>query len=267
MPIVLLTRPSLHSNKQDELHRLLFAAGITVQELPMLHFELPRVTTDLDNALARAARGDFAYIILSSPASVHFFEAHTRDLELLGALRAGGRFGAVGKATAEELAARGFAVELPIPSSGGSHQLAAVLSTRDLDGKPLLLLQSQIGLDVLEHSLRELGAMPERVTLYYTKGPTLGDAARLLHLLESPVRPDVIAFFSPSAVSHFIHSLAEMASGLLRDLPALACIGETTAKAVEESLHRRPEIVARKADQVSLAQDILIYLGIKSQRN
>ena len=267
MPTVLLTRPLIRVSKHDELRRLLYAAGVTVQELPMLNFELPRETSELDAALTRAASGEFAYIILSSPTAVHFFDERAHGLELHNALHAVGRFGTVGQITSEELSARGYRVELPIPAIGGSHQLTAILSVRDLLDKPVLLLQSQIGLEVLEHSLFELGAKPERVTLYYTKGPTLGDAARLLHLLEGTSRPDVIAFFSPSSVSNFIRSLAEMASGMLRNLPALACIGETTAKAVEEGLHRRPEIIARKADQASLAQDILTYLGLHQQRN
>jgi uroporphyrinogen-III synthase len=242
-------------------------AGITVQELPMLNFELPRDTSELDDALSRAATGQFAAIILSSPTAVHFFEERASDLGLLDALKINGRFGAVGQATAAELALLDLTIELPIPSRGGSHQLSALLANQGLSGKSVLLLQSQLGLDVLEHSLRELGALPERVTLYYTKGPSLGDAARLLHQLEGNARPDVIAFFSPSSVTYFVRSLAEMSSGMLRNLPAIACIGETTAKAVEETLHRRPEIVARKADQRSLAEDILLYLGLRNIRN
>jgi uroporphyrinogen-III synthase len=267
MPTVLLTRPQARSKGEDELHRVLAAAGITVRELPMLRFEMVRETGELDAALARAAQGEYEYILLASPTAVFFFHDRAKELELVDALRAQGRFGTVGHATAEALSNLGFRVELPIPTHGGAHELMALLSSEGLAGKAMLLLQSQIGLDLLEHALRELGARPERVTLYHTKGPSLGDSARLLHLLESPTPPDVIAFFSPSSVSYFVRSLAEMASGMLRKLPALACIGETTAKAVEESLHRRPEIVARKADQESLANDIVTYLRLQNQRN
>ena len=266
MPTVLLTRPQARSNGKDELHRVLAAAGITVRELPMLRFEMVRETDELDSALARAAQGDYDYVILASPTAVYFFQDRAKELELADALRAQGRFGTVGNATAEALSTLGFRVELPIPQHGGSHELTALLSQENLEGRSILLLQSQIGLDILEHSLSELGAKPERVTLYHTKGPSLGDAARLLQMLESPAPPDVIAFFSPSSVSYFVRSLAEMASGMLRNLPALACIGETTAKAVEEALHRRPEIVARKADQESLANDIVTYLRLQTQR-
>jgi len=257
----------VRSNGEDDLHRVLHSAGIVVRELPMLRFEMVRETDELDHALARAGGGEFEYILLASPMAVHFFEERAKELNLFDALRGQGRYGTVGHATAEELSKLGFRVELPIPSQGGAHELAAMLKSYDLSSKSILLLQSQIGLDTLVHALRDLGALPERVTLYHTKGPSLGDSARLLQLLESPAPPDVIAFFSPSSVSYFVRSLAEMASGMLRNLPALACIGETTAKAVEESLHRRPEIVARKADQTSLANDIITYLRLHNHRN
>jgi uroporphyrinogen-III synthase len=264
MPKVLLTRPLHRLHKDDTLHRTLDQAGVQVLELPMLNFELPRDTENLDNALARVASGDYAYVILASPTAVHFLYEHAQEIGLYEAIRSNGRFGAVGQATAEELDRSGFRIELPIPPAAGSHQLAAMLAPYNLVGQPILLLQSQLGLDVLEHALSEMGARTERETLYFTKGPTLGDSARLLHLLEGGAGPDVIAFFSPSSVMYFIRTLAEMASGLIRTLPPIACIGETTAKAVEEALHRRPEIVARKADQASLAQDILAYLGLNS---
>jgi uroporphyrinogen-III synthase len=252
--------------KDDTLHRTLLGAGVQVLELPMLNFELPQNTDALDAAIARAAAGSYAYVILASPTAVHFLRERAEELGLIDQLRSSASFGAVGQATAEEIERMGLRIGLPIPASAGSHQLAAMLAGYDLPGQKLLLLQSQLGLDILEHALTEMGVITERETLYYTKGPTLGDSARLLHLLESGSTPDVIAFFSPSSVMYFIRTLAEMDSGLIRKLPPIACIGETTAKAVEEALHRRPEIVARKADQASLAADILAYLGLNHAR-
>jgi len=244
----------------DELHRMLSIAGITIEELPMLRFEFPADCSQLDAVLHRAAQGEFDYIILSSPTAVNFFEERAREAGMFDAIVRTAKFGAVGGATASELTLLGIETKLPIPMRGGSAELATLFSRETVTGKHVLLLQSQIGLETLERALVEIGAVPERVTLYHTEGPSLGDAARLIKLLESEARPDVIAFFSPSAFAHFIRVLAEMASGLLRHLPAIACIGETTAKSVEESLRRRPEIIARKADQTSLAEDIIRYL-------
>ncbi len=265
--MVLLTRPDPFSIGEGEIHTILRGAGAIVKELPMINFDLPSDTTALDVALHRASVGEFAAIILSSPTAAHFLAQHAESIGLLPALRKRGAFGAVGNATTAVLRKHGFQIFLPIPASGGSGHLASLLSTQNLSGQQVLLLQSQIGLDVLEHALVAIGAKPERVTLYNTNGPRLEDLARLVRYLENESRPEVIAFFSPSAVTHFTRALAEMASGLLHNLPALACIGETTSKAVEAALHRRPEIVARKADQRTLAEGILHYLELHNQRN
>lgn len=260
MASVLLTRPRLRSSSSDGLHHSLRTAGIAILELPMIRFEWPEDFSELDRLLTEASHGAFHAIVLSSPTAVNFFEARARELGLLDAIRSTSNFGAVGAATAKELSELGIQTTLPVPTQAGSNQLAAILQEDQLAGRRVLLLQSQIGLDTLHHALKEIGAEPERVTLYRTEGPSLADAARLVHVLESDERPNVIAFFSSSAVHNFVRVLAEMASGALRALPALAAIGETTAKAIEESLHRRPEIVARKSDQMSLAEDIIRYL-------
>ncbi len=221
----------------------------------MISFSLPPDLSELDSNLNRAAKGEFDSIILSSPTAVLFFEQRSQELGMLDALRNNARFAAVGEATAGELTRLGFEIHFPIPSEGGSEEFISSFSKRDLAGKRILLLQSQIGLNTLENALREIGALPERVTLYYTNGPTPADAARLIKLLQSNDRPGVIAFFSPSAVTNFAQTLA--GTGLLDNLPALAAIGKTTAQAIEEILHSTAEIVAPKADQASLAREII----------
>src|ERR1039458_2556254 len=66
MPKVLLTRPRIRSSSDDELHHILSAAGVTIEELPMISFDLPKDTIELDRSLERAAIGKFDLIILSS---------------------------------------------------------------------------------------------------------------------------------------------------------------------------------------------------------
>ena len=192
---VLLTRPLARSSDEDELHRILNGAGIIIKEIPMISFSLPPDLTELDSALTRAARGKFDSVILSSPSAVFFFEQRVRELELMEAIRDHVRFGAIGEATAEELTRRGFDIHFPIPSEGGSRELIASFSESDLAGKKILLLQSQIGLNTLQDALHEIGAKPERVTLYHTNGPTITDSARLIALMRSNDHPNVIAFF------------------------------------------------------------------------
>jgi uroporphyrinogen-III synthase len=237
-------------------------AGIEVGELPMIRFTKPRERDTLSRALLALAKGEFDITILSSPTGVEHLVERLADLELNPHDVSACAYSAVGVATADALNLAGFAIAFPIPIAGGSHELVQLLGDY-VRGKKLLLLQSQIGLEHLEHALTEAGGTVERVTLYETHGPSIADAARLLTILENGSRPDVIAFFSPSSVQFFIRTLAEMASGLLRSLPAIAAIGETTAKAIEEGLHRRPEIVARKSNQQTLAEDIITYLALR----
>jgi uroporphyrinogen III methyltransferase/synthase len=252
---VLLTRPLLRSSDNDELHRILNGAGIIIEEIPMISFSLPPNLTELDSAIQRSAHSEFDYIILSSPTATHFFEERVHELALLNEIRQNARFGAVGETTARSLINTGFEIHFPIPSEGGNNELITLLSESNLAGKHILLLQSQIGLNTLENALREIGALPERVTLYHTNDLTPADAARLIKLLQSTDRPNVIAFFSPSAVTNFAETLA--GTGLLDNLPTLAAIGKTTANAIEETLHRTPEIIAPKADMTSMANEII----------
>jgi uroporphyrinogen-III synthase len=252
---VLLTRPQIRSSDDDELHRILNGAGIIIEEIPMISFSLPPNLTELDSVLLSASFGDFDSIILSSPTAVNFFEERVRDLGLFDSIRRNIRCAAIGESTAKELNRLGFEIQFPIPAEGASEEFSRTLAQYDLTGKRILLPQSQIGLNTLSDTLRKLGALPERVTLYHTNGPSPPDSASLLALMQSNERPDVIAFFSPSAVMHFAGTLA--GTGLLDNLPKLAAIGKTTAQAIEETLHRAPEIIAPKADQASLTNDII----------
>lgn len=265
MPSVLLTRPQNRSGDDQPINRLLKQAGVQVLELPMLRFGLPRDIDALDLSLRRMAAGDFDYTILTSPTAVDFFQERVEELGIPKAQLEAVKFGTVGGSTEERLRELGYHTALPVPQTAGWMNFVAALDPVMVRGKRILLLQSQIGLEELDHAFKEMGAITERVVLYVTKGPSLGDAARLLNLFESQ-RPDVIAFFSPSSVAFFVTAMAEMAAEELRRLPALACIGETTAREVEERLRRRPEIVARKADQESLAKDILLYIESKNIR-
>src|SRR5665213_203202 len=175
MPKVLLTRAHSRSSASDALHQILYDAGITLEELPMLRFEPPADVGELDRALHHAAQGEFDAVLLSSPTAVTFFEERASALGLLETFRHSARFGAVGTATANELVALGMNVAFPVPTRGGSSELAAILTAHDLAGSRVLLLQSRIGLELLENALREIQAWTQRVTLYYTEGPSLAD--------------------------------------------------------------------------------------------
>jgi uroporphyrinogen-III synthase len=265
MPKVLLTRPVQRTGEDNSFSSVLKAEGVDVIEIPMITIAYPQNATALDDALGRLAKKEFAYCVLASPTAIEFFHTKVTELGITEAIKNSVGFATIGAKSAAKLEEFGYRITVPLPSqNAGAAALLISLRTFDIRGKKTLILQSQIGMAVLVRAFEMCGAEIERKVLYETSGPSLHDAARLLQLFEVPEseRLNVITFFSPSAVEFFVRTLAEMGVSHLANLPALAAIGETTAKEIELLLRRRPEIVARKANQESLAKDILEYLQV-----
>jgi len=265
MPRVLLTRPKQRIVEDNSFTNMLKVQGIDVVEIPMITISYPKDTTALDDALLRLAKKEFDLCVLSSPTAVEYFDMRANDLDVADQIRSLVGFATIGAKSAEKLEEFGYRLTVPLPHhNAGAAALLISLRTYDIRGKKTLILQSQIGMAVLVRAFEMCGAEIERHVLYETTGPSLRDCVSLLRLFEEEVqeRPNVIAFFSPSAVEHFVRTLAEMGASHLSSLPILAAIGETTAKEIELLLRQRPEIVARKANQESLAQDILEYLNV-----
>jgi uroporphyrinogen-III synthase len=265
MPRVLLTRPTQRIGEDNSFSISLKAASIEIIEIPMITIGYPKNSESLDEAFIRLAKKEFELCVLSSPTAVEYFNKKADDLGVAEAIKRDVGFATIGAKSAEKLEAFGYTLTVPLPHHhAGAAALLISLRTYDIRGKKTLILQSQIGMAVLVRAFEMCGADIERKVLYETTGPSLHDSARLLQLFEEDPerRPNVIAFFSPSAVEYFVRTLAEMGARHLSSLPTLAAIGETTAKEIELLLRRRPEIVARKANQESLAEDILDYLNV-----
>jgi uroporphyrinogen-III synthase len=245
---------------------MLQSEGIEVIEVPMVRLDFPPDTRNLDCVLGRLAKKEFDYVVLTSPTAVEFFHERISDLGLSDIIREQAKFGTVGQKSAGKLFHFGYTLELPLPNqNAGAAELLIALRTMNLRGKRVLLLQSQIGMKVMERAFEMVGAETERETLYQTSGPSLYDSAKLMQLLEvqDGVPVDAVAFFSPSAAESFVRTIQEMGVDHLYKLPTLAAIGETTAFEIGMRLRRRPEIVARKSNQESLAQDIIAYIKEK----
>ncbi|MEP7236155.1 MAG: uroporphyrinogen-III synthase [Ignavibacteriota bacterium] len=263
---VLLTRPYQRIGEDNPFSSALRSVHIEVLEIPMITIGYPKETASLDLALQALATGGFDYCVLSSPTAIEYFHSRASELRIADAIRASVGFATVGAKSAEYLTRLGYKLTVPLPhQNAGAAALLIALRTFDIRQKRTLILQSQIAMPVLFRAFEMCGALIQSEILYETSGPTLQDSARLLQFFESEqyTRSNVVAFFSPSAVEYFVRTLAEMGSQYLNILPNLAAIGETTAKEIELLLRRRPEIVARKANQESLAQDIISYLQLR----
>ena len=266
MSKVLLTRPLQRTGVDNTFRKRLEAEGVKVVEIPMIDIRFPKETSLLDQSLMKLAAGQIDYCVLASPTAIELFHERVTQLGIAGLVKRHIGFATVGEKSVRKLEELGYRVAIPLPhQNAGAAALLISLRTFDVRGKNVLLLQSQIGLVVLYRAFEMCGAVLERHTLYETTGPTLADSARLLQLFEVDEQEqlDVITFFSPSAVEYFVKTLAEMGSSHLSSLPVLAAIGETTAKEIELLLYRKPEIVARKANQESLAEDILEFLNVQ----
>ncbi len=265
MPKVLLTRPKDRTSSDNTFSELLKGEGIDVIEIPMINISYPKDRASLTEVLHRLAQGEFEYCVLSSPTAIEYFHGFAEELGLAETIRLNVGFATVGSKSAQKLDEFGYKLSVSLPhQNAGAAALLISLRTFDIRGKKTLILQSQIGMAVLVRAFEMCGAEIERKVLYETTGPSLHDSARLLQLFELPEseRLNVISFFSPSAIEFFVRTLAEMGAHHLSSLPTLAAIGETTAKEIELLLRRRPEIVARKANQESLASDIIEYLQV-----
>jgi len=177
------------------------ALGAEVIDLPTIQICDPDSWEPLDRALGRLE--EFDYLILTSVNGVH---------KLLHRLKASGRaaadlarlrVGAIGPATAAELARAGVRVDF-VPRVYRAEGLLESLEGRDLAGQRFLIPRARVARDLVPRVLAARGAHVEVVEAYYTGLPTLS-AGELQRLLTPP--PDLVTFTSSSTASNFARLL------------------------------------------------------------
>jgi len=211
-----------------ELRDRLRALGAEVIEIATIEIRDPASWEPLDSAIRRLE--EFDYVLLTSANGVsrlvRRLEAGGRDARDLNGLT----IGAIGPATAAELAKSGVKVDI-VPHQYTAEGLLQALDERDLRGKALLIPRAKVARDVLPRILTERGARVEVVEAYETIVPNIppGELQRLL----TPT-PDVITFTSSSTVSNFTrlagnNKLPELLSGV-----AIASIGPITSATIKK---------------------------------
>lgn len=165
------------------------------------------------------------WIVFTSANAVRFF---FEAVERLGEAPPLPAVAAVGKPTANRLAARGLDVDF-IPEVFTGEALAAGLG--DLSGQRVLLPRAKAGRPQTAQALRDAGADVIDIPLYETV-PSVPTARALAEIARGV---DLLTFTSPSSVRHFRRLL--LRAGLNADQvlhgARTLCIGPSTAEQLE----------------------------------
>jgi uroporphyrinogen-III synthase/uroporphyrinogen III methyltransferase/synthase len=237
----------------DALAARLRALGAEVLEFPAIAAAAPESFDDLDAALRRLPRFDWA--AFASATAVERVLLRMGELGLAPPALAMLQLAAVGPATAAALARRCRAPDLVATDPTGAG-LAAALGPH-VRGRSVLAPRAAEGRPELVAGLEAAGAEVAAPVAYRTVPAPPETLAALGDLLEAG-GVDAVAFASPSAARSVAAALGARAHLLRR--AALAALGPTTA----EALRGLGWVVAAQADRPgaeALAEAIAEALG------
>lgn len=192
---------------------------------PLVEIVPPRDGRPLREAVERLARGEYAWLALTSVNAVHALTALRAEL-------GGARVAAVGEVTADAAREAGWAVDL-VPQRRTAAGLVA--AWRDLvvgraddgGGERVLLPLSVLAADTLETGLAALGLRPDRVDAY-DLSPLAPTAAVVADVAAG--RIDAMILTSGSVARRVAEEFAPVPAGV-----TIACIGEPSARAAREA--------------------------------
>lgn len=237
----------------DALSRRLRQLGAEVLEAPSIALAPPSSWEALDAALRDLAAAD--WIAFASANAVERTVARAAALGVDRAALARPRLAAVGRATAERLAALVRAPDL-VPAEARGEALAAALAP-EARGRCVLVPRAEEGRPELVDGLAAAGARVVAPSAYRTVPAPPEALAPLAEALAAGA-VDAVLFASPSAVRSVAAALGERAPLLGR--AALAAIGPTTAAALH-ALGFAEVLQPPRASAEALADAVAEHLG------
>lgn len=215
---ILVTRPI---DRSERLVNLLDQRGATVIAAPSI--ELRRVrSADLTRALRDLAGGGFAWIVLTSPATVRML-----DERLGGPDDVHADVAAIGEGTAAAFARWAKREPALLPRTFTVDGLARAFPR---GAGRVLCARADIAPDGLEDALAAKGWSPTRVDAYRTVFPKTLPTRATAALAAGEV--DAITFTSASTVHGFQQALGATE---IAGRPKVVCIGPVTAKRAREA--------------------------------
>lgn len=251
---IVVTRPD---DQSGGLLARLRALGAEPIACPAIMIAPPLDFGALDAAIARLASYDWLLVtsVNGVRALLDRMAALGHDRRALAQLR----IGAIGPATADELATHGLRASF-VPSA---YVAEAILDEiEDVAGKRILLPRADIARDTLAVGLRERGATVDALAAYRTvPGPGARELAERLrsHTI------DALTFTSSSTVRYLLDGLAtaglerSQACALL-NAAAIICIGPVTAATATEA-GLRVDAVAHEYTTAGLVAALVAWFG------
>jgi len=224
---IVVTRAREQSEALLESLRSVGAAAIF---LPLVEFAEAEQREPLDQAVR--AIGEFDWVLFTSQNAVRVVaESAKRQGIDLKAAAGGVAVGCVGNVTAEAAGAAGFSIA-HVAARHDGVSLAKELTT-ELAAKRVLLPRSDLANPEMVRLLEEQGARVSEVVAYKTVAPPdlAADATRVF---EAEL-PDVVLFFSPSAVANLCEVLNEAVFMELARKTVFAALGPITEQALRKA--------------------------------
>ena len=215
---ILVTRPV---DRSARFVNLLDQRGATVIVAPAIELK-PVRSAELTRALRDLAGGDFAWIVLTSPATVRML-----DERLAGPTDVRADVAAIGEGTAAAYARWAGRQPRLLPKTFTVDGLARAFPR---GGGRVLCARADIAPDGLEDALAAKGWRPTRVDAYRTVFPTSLPRGARTALANGEV--DAITFTSASTVRGFRQALGPTP---IAGKPKVVCIGPVTAKQARDA--------------------------------
>ncbi len=205
-----------------EFSELLERYGARVLLFPALEIVVPQTYSECDSALAKL--GEYSGIIFTSSNAVEYFFRRAKYQRTLDQLKKC-RVYAIGDKTKNEIDAYGMQTE-KIPEVFSAEQLAHDIVKTSVAGERFLFPKGNLAKSDVETILSSYGIVVDAVTVYCTQEPPFDDERKkMMKTIEE--KADLITFFSPSSVAHFVRR----ASLHFVKKIDVAVIGETTDEA------------------------------------
>ena len=254
-------------DQASELVHLLENYGAECIEYPTIALEPVASYEILDRAVAEIE--NYNWILFTSINAVDYF--FKRLFELGKDVRdlKGPKIAAVGRVTAESLAARGIMADL-LPEEFTGDGLAETLIKTDVKGMRVLIPRALKARETLPQSLGSAGAEVTIAPVYQNVLPTSSTGEQLKDNLHSALQEksvDMVTFTSSSTVRNFValldidtpDELQKLMSGV-----AVAAIGPITAKAAENA-GLKVDVQPEEFTRPDLVDGIVTYFTAQSE--